>query len=137
MLECLIIGDSIAVGMANARRDCDNIAMSGINSSEFNRRYLASNKLTGGYSTVVISLGTNDWDGKRTLSNLVKLRKTISAERVMWVLPSAKLKPNERAAVLEVAGRSNDEVIDVPNDLLGKDGIHMTGKGYGVISNGF
>ncbi len=137
MLDCLIIGDSIAVGVAQVRRDCDSIAEVGITSTEFNRRYLMDDRLVGGYSTVVISLGTNDWDGKRTKENLIKLRGVVGAERVMWLLPSAGIKPEERAAVREVANQSGDGVISIPVNLLGKDGIHLTGKGYGAIAKEF
>lgn len=137
MFECLIIGDSIAVGIAAMRPDCESIAEVGITSGEFVRRHISDDRLVSGYSTVVISLGTNDWDGNRTRKNLLKLREIIGAERVMWMLPSASLKPEERAAVKQVAAECGDGVINVPDHLLSKDKIHLTNKGYGAMASEF
>ena len=38
MLECLIVGDSIAVGTAMARPECVSLSKGGINSSQWNRQ---------------------------------------------------------------------------------------------------
>ncbi len=39
MIECLILGDSIAVGTAQARPECVSYATSGINTTQFNKKY--------------------------------------------------------------------------------------------------
>ena len=39
MLECLIIGDSIAVGTAMARKECVSYARGGWNSWQWNKDY--------------------------------------------------------------------------------------------------
>ncbi len=39
MIECLILGDSIAVGTAQARPECVAYATSGINTTQFNKKY--------------------------------------------------------------------------------------------------
>ena len=41
MLECLIIGDSIAVGTAIARTECVSYSKGGWNSWQWNKDYLA------------------------------------------------------------------------------------------------
>jgi hypothetical protein len=57
MLECLIVGDSIAVGVSQIRTECQAIVKSGINSSDWNKKHLHKLKPT---KTLIISLGAND-----------------------------------------------------------------------------
>jgi hypothetical protein len=57
MIDCLIIGDSIAVGTKMFRPDCVEYVKSGITSIGWNKKY-GNNDLTA--NTVIISLGTND-----------------------------------------------------------------------------
>lgn len=132
MLDCLIIGDSIAVGVAEVRRDCDSIAVVGIGSEKFNRRYGTDDRLSGGYSTVVISLGTNDRDASK--ETLLAIRDRIGAERVLWILPP-KSKPTQRAAVMEVAKACQDGTISTAD--VSPDGIHPTARGYKTIGTMF
>ena len=62
MLECMIIGDSIAVGTAMARPECVSYSRGGWNSWQWNKDYLevAKSKPT---KTLIISLGANDHKG--------------------------------------------------------------------------
>jgi len=39
MIDCLIIGDSIAIGIHQFKQECQVIAKSGINSWQFNKTY--------------------------------------------------------------------------------------------------
>lgn len=128
MLECLILGDSIAVGVSQIRTECVSIAKSGINSTDWNRKHINQIKPA---KTTIISLGSNDWDGK-TYDNLRKMRKEIDG-RVYWILPSATRKPKERQAVLDVSNEFSDFIIDRPKEMS-PDGIHPTYRGYAEIA---
>ena len=57
MLECLIVGDSIAVGVSQVRPECASIAKSGINSRDWVTHNLG--KLEPA-KTLIISLGANE-----------------------------------------------------------------------------
>lgn len=129
MLECLIVGDSIAVGVSQVRPECQSIAKSGINSSNWNKLHL--NKLVP-TKTLIISLGANDL-GIDTEANIRKLREKAQAQRVFWLLPSQKLKPDQYRAVKFVAIEYGDTVIPRPEKDISKDGVHPTYKGYKAL----
>jgi hypothetical protein len=102
MLECMIIGDSIAVGVSQIRTECSSLSKSGINSKVWNEKYL--NKLVDVSSrTLIISLGANDYKGIETEENIRKLRLRANAQTVFWLLPSDKLKPYQVEAVKKIA----------------------------------
>ncbi len=126
MLECLILGDSIAVGTHQARPKCAVYARSGINSRDFVNRYIGKDLVAG---TVVISLGSNDHKGIKTKNELLDLRSQIVAKKVYWILPA--IKPEIQEIVEEVADKHGDWIIKIP--YLSKDGIHPTVKGYKKI----
>ena len=123
MLECLILGDSIAVGIHKARPDCAVYAKSGINSRDFVNRYIGKNLIA---DTVVISLGSNDYQGIKTKNELLDLRSQVQGKKVYWILPA--IKPEIQEIVEEVANIHKDWIIRIP--YLSKDGIHPTNKGY-------
>jgi lysophospholipase L1-like esterase len=75
MLDCIILGDSIAVGLGQARPDCDVFAVSGITSDRYVQTLLTSRQAR----TVIISLGVNDGEGAATADNLLRLRAAITA----------------------------------------------------------
>jgi lysophospholipase L1-like esterase len=129
MIECLIVGDSIAVGVSQVRRECQSIAKSGINSSNWNKLHLHKLKST---KTLIISLGANDL-GIDTEANIRKLREKAQAERVFWLLPSQRLKPDQVRAVKFVAIEYGDTVIPRPEKDISADGVHPTYKGYKVL----
>jgi lysophospholipase L1-like esterase len=131
MLECLIIGDSIAVGVSQVRPECQSIAKSGINSSNWNRLHL--NKLQP-TRTLIISLGANDL-GVDTDANLRKLRSAALADRVFWLLPSQRLKPEQYRAVKFIAIENGDTVIPRPERDISADGVHPTYQGYRVLGD--
>jgi lysophospholipase L1-like esterase len=129
MLECLIVGDSIAVGVSQVRPECQSIAKSGINSANWNKLHL--NKLQP-TKTLIISLGANDL-GIDTEANIRKLREKAQAQRVFWLLPSQRLKPDQVRAVKFVAIEYGDTVIPRPEKDISADGVHPTYKGYKVL----
>lgn len=124
MLECLIVGDSIAVGVSQVRKECVSISKSGINSTSWMNNHI--NSIPSSKNTI-ISLGSNDWD-KKTSQNLLEIRKKISG-KVYWILPSAERKPQERQAVIEIANEFHDVIVNRPNSIS-PDGIHPTYNGY-------
>ena len=131
MLECLIVGDSIAVGVSQVRPECHAIAKSGINSRDWNTKHLHKLKPA---RTLVISLGANDL-GINTEANVRTLRTNARADRVFWLLPSAKLKPRQVEAVRQVASEFGDTVIPRPESNISADGVHPTYRGYKILGD--
>jgi lysophospholipase L1-like esterase len=136
MLECLILGDSIATGVAVHRKECVSYAKVGINSKQFNRLYEAK-QLNA--DTVIISLGTNDSKYVDTYAELLRLRNTITAKRVIWIMPNA-VNPMSgasigivQASVESVAGAYRDIVIYMPKPMA--DRYHPTNDGYKKLAN--
>jgi lysophospholipase L1-like esterase len=124
MLECLILGDSIAVGTHQARPECVAYAKGGWNTWQWNRDYL-KNDLTA--KTVIISLGSNDHKGVKTKAELHRIREKVgTAARVFWILPA--IKPEIQAIVNNMAEEYGDTVL--PITRLQKDGIHPSWAGY-------
>ncbi len=132
MLECLIIGDSIAVGVSHIRKECTAIAKSGINSRDWSQQHLQKLKPT---KTIIISLGANDYKGIDTETNIRKLREKVIAERVFWLLPSSKLKPAQVEIVKQVASEYGDIVIPRPERDISADGVHPTYVGYKKLAD--
>ena len=134
MLECLIVGDSIAVGTAMYRPECVSYSRGGWNSWQWNRDYLpvASSKPT---KTLIISLGANDHQGVKTEAELRKMREAIVATQVFWISPGYQRKPTQTAAILKIAKEYGDIVLDRPEKHMSADGIHPTGTGYKQLAN--
>ena len=131
MLECLIVGDSIAVGVSQIRTECAAIVKSGINSQVWNSKHLDELKPA---RTLVISLGANDYKGIKTEENIRRLRTVAKADQVFWLLPSNKLKPAQVEAVKKVAEEFGDVVIPRPETDISADGVHPTYKGYKALA---
>jgi lysophospholipase L1-like esterase len=130
-MDCLIVGDSIAKGVADVRKDCTAYVQSGITSRDWYRKFY--NKPIGG-RTVVISLGTNDTAHINTREELLVIRSMFDyADRVLWLLPP--IKPHVQAAVFTVADAYGDDVLQINN--LSSDGVHPTSKGYKEIAKQF
>lgn len=130
MIECLIIGDSIAVGVSQVRPECQSIAKSGINSADWNRRNLQNLRPA---RTLIISLGANDYRGINTAQHLRHLRSEARADRVFWLLPSDRLKPAQVQAVKTVAAEYGDTVVPRPEKDIAADGVHPTYRGYRAL----
>jgi hypothetical protein len=73
LLDCIVLGDSIAVGVGQARPDCQTIAVSGITSEHYVQMFGGAPQAR----TAIISLGVNDGDASATGDNLAKLRGRI------------------------------------------------------------
>ena len=129
MLDCLIIGDSIAVGTKMFRPDCADYAKGGITSHGWFKKY-GHNDLTA--KSVIISLSTNDYEKADTESKLREIRKKINAERVFWVEPNNESKPNAVKHVHVIAKEFKDTVI--PTTRWQKDKIHPSWAGYKNIA---
>ena len=132
MIDCMIIGDSIAVGTAAARPECVSYSRGGWNSWQWNRDYLnvASGKP---YKTVIISLGANDHKGVATERELLKMRSSIRADRVFWISPGQERKPVPQDAIERIARQYGDTVLPRPQEHMSSDGIHPTGRGYKIL----
>lgn len=122
MLECLIVGDSIAVGIKMHRPECASYAQVGITSTKWNIRYSRSFDA----KVAIISLGSNDHSAKLTMRELLEVRRKIKADRVYWIIPA--IKPEMQQVVREIARMHNDARILIP--YLSKDKVHPTPTGY-------
>ena len=128
MIECIILGDSIAVGTAQFRPECVALAKSGINSRDWNKRN-RDNSVAA--ETVIISLGSNDTKDIRTIWEVTQLRERVRADRVFWILPANK---KHVAEFVELVARDfEDTVIHIPE--VSKDGVHPTTRGYKSLAN--
>ncbi len=123
MLECLILGDSIAVGTHQFKKECVAYAKGGINSWQWNKTYADKNLSA---KTVIISLGSNDHSGIRTIWELQRMRERVKADRVFWILPA--IKPDIQNMVKLVAKDYGDTVL--PITRLQEDKVHPSWAGY-------
>ena len=124
MIDCLVLGDSIAVGTHQFRSECVAYAKGGWNTWQWNRDYL-KNDLTA--KTVIISLGSNDHKGVKTKAELQRIREKVGSKaRVFWILPA--IKPDIQEIVKTMAQEYGDTVL--PITRLQKDGIHPSWAGY-------
>ena len=125
MLECLIAGDSIAVGIANVRKECVSYSKGGINSKQWLDKNVKNTPMIANH--VIISLGSNDHKYVKTEAELRVIRKLTSAQRVYWIMPSDKF-PEAQAAVWHVANENNDIILRT--DRMQTDGVHPSWAGY-------
>lgn len=128
MIECLIVGDSIAVGTAHFRPECTVMAKSGINSRDWNERHFHDQLQS---DTVIISLGSNDLKTLNTFKEIILLRSRIKARRVFWILPANK--PQKVELIRMVAEEYKDTIVPIPN--VSKDRVHPTVQGYRELAN--
>jgi len=125
MIDCMIVGDSIGVGVSHVRKECVSTAVGGINSWQANR-YESNKKIVA--KTVIISLGSNDHKGVRTEEELRRLRSNTVADRVYWILPA--IKPDIQEIVRTVAADWKDIVLPISET---SDKVHPTLKSYKEI----
>jgi lysophospholipase L1-like esterase len=124
MIDCLILGDSIAVGTHQFKQECVAYAKGGINSKQFLDKNITNSPFIA--NTVIISLGSNDHQYVKTEDELRTLRKLTKADRVYWILPA--IKPNIQEIVKKVASENNDIVLPIKS--LQPDKIHPSWAGY-------
>ena len=129
VLDCLILGDSIAVGISKARPARTTTARGGIGSAAFlQTMFPASPKAA---SRVVISLGVNDDASAATLANLRRLRGGVVSNQVTWLLPG--LKETVRQHIRTVAEEHGDRLVDTISQV-GPDHLHPGRDGYSRIA---
>jgi len=128
MLECLILGDSLAVGVGQIRKECVTYAVSGINSYNYVNRHVLNTKGNTSAKTVIISLGSNDTKNIDTYEELIALRQLVDADRVYWILPN--IKETKRKAVWMVARHFGDHILDARAVDRSSDTVHPTYNGY-------
>lgn len=131
MFDCLIIGDSIAVGTAAYRRDCSSIAKVGITSEQFNSQYRKIDPA----KVTVISLGSNDGEAKTTKMTLELLRVRLGGNHrfFIWIIPHGPAAQ----IVRDIANKYGDGAIERPPNKLEWDQIHPTAAGYQEIAKKF
>ena len=137
MLDCLIVGDSIAVGVAQVRTECVSYSTGGINSKQWVNKNIGKTPLIA--KNVIISLGSNDHKYVKTLEELRTIRELTKAERVYWILPAGVHPKNNvpveviQSMVKQVATENGDSVL--PITRLQKDGIHPSWAGYKELAD--
>jgi lysophospholipase L1-like esterase len=130
-MSCLIIGDSIAQGVAEIRKDCRSYTQVGISTLGWSKKWLEKIDLVS--DTVFISLGSNDKYGRfeDVADELYHIRADIGYDhKVIWVLPA--IKPWIQDLIMEVSYEYGDTVIQMVG--LSKDGVHPTIKGYKALA---
>ena len=132
MLDCLILGDSLAVGVGQIRKECVTYAKSGINSHDYVNRHVLHTQGNTSAKTVIISLGSNDFKNINTYDELDTLRQLVKADRVYWILPN--IKETKRKAVEMVAEKYKDNIIDARHHDRSPDNVHPTYRGYKSIA---
>ncbi len=133
MLDCLILGDSIAVGTHQFKEQCYSYAKGGINSQQFNKQYVDNRKRDFGAEVVIISLGSNDWDGIKTYNELYKLRERVKAERVYWILPNPEKFPRQAHDVNLIAISFGDTILKTKRYQA--DQVHPSWAGYKELAS--
>ena len=129
MIDCLIIGDSIAVGTHMARPECVAYARGSWNSWQWNKDYLAKASSQPA-NTIIISLGANDHNGVKTEFELRKMREAIKGKRVFWIDPGQDRKPVPHDVIVRIAKEYGDTILPRPKTHMSADGVHPTGQGY-------
>lgn len=131
MIDCIVLGDSIAVGTQLQRYECVSYSKGGINTWQWNKLY-ADKDLTAG--TVIISLGTNDHKFVKSERELLAMRERVNGKKVFWILPAGN-SPESGVSLEEIqntikriAAKYNDIVL--PITRVQSDGIHPSYAGY-------
>jgi lysophospholipase L1-like esterase len=123
MIECVIMGDSIAQGVARFRPTCAQITQQGVNSLTFNNSLIQS--VNARY--VLISLGSNDVGTPDLPRHLAAIRSRIQSREVTWLL--SVNNPQAAAQVQQIARAHGDRVVHV-RAVVGPDGVHPSTSGY-------
>lgn len=130
MLDCLIIGDSLAVGVGQTRPSCVTLAKTGITSAAYVKTFLPS--VPRKAARIVISLGVNDDASVPTRDYLLAVRRELQGQQVVWLLPG--LKQNVRDTIKQIARDMHDEWVDTL-PYVGPDHLHPSGTGYQAIAS--
>jgi len=133
MIDCMIIGDSIAVGTAQVRQECVSYSTGGINTWGWNKKY-ANKQLTA--RSVIISLGTNDHKGVNTFRELMAMRDRVDAQHVYWIMPPCndKFCKQHVNEIVEIIARNHGDTI-IGTKRVQADAIHPSTAGYKELAN--
>lgn len=101
MIDCAVVGDSIALGVGTEMHRCVVNATVGLPSAEIIGRVQHAN-------IVVISAGSNDARSPELENNLRAIRARAANAKVIWISP---MDPRAAAAVSRVARLHGDRVI--------------------------
>lgn len=132
-LPCAYVGDSIALGAGafqpkKTTNKCPVFARNGITA----RRWLSLYSTGIQAEKVLLSMGSNDY-GANVTREIMAMRQSIKAREVIWIAPGPQFAAN-RASVVQVANTFGDKVYERPNDEIGADNVHFTGRGYSRIA---
>jgi len=128
MIECAVLGDSIAVGVARSNTEYLMQAVVGINSNDYSLRFqqdISANR-------VLISIGSNDSSDPRSESAMRRMRDRITAEQVTWLLSPNNIRTSDIAK--RIARERGDRIVEV-RPFVGPDGVHPTTAGYHRLSS--
>lgn len=117
-MDCAIIGDSIAVGVAQQRFNCTIDARVGLSSS-------AIAHIVGDAEVTIISAGSNDPNNPKLITNLEAIRAKRTG-KVVWIIP---VHPVAASSVLSVARKHQDSIVFFNP---GKDKVHP--KSYQTLA---
>jgi hypothetical protein len=120
LTDCLLVGDSIALGIAGAFaltgfHGCGPVARTGAATQEI-RALVPSRR----YDLAIISAGSNDGDNPALAGDLKQLRETVHARRVVWIYPRSG---RPAWAVYKIARSYGDGAIGLKH-LRSRDDIH-------------
>jgi len=135
MIDCMILGDSIAVGTHQYRPECAIYAKGGVNTWQWRKQFLEGDKGPLPIAkTAIISLGSNDHKGISTRYELEKIRAAVNAEHVYWILPHGNNPTSGvdiewiQTFVKVVASVHNDTILHITR--VQSDNIHPSSAGY-------
>jgi lysophospholipase L1-like esterase len=135
VIECLLLGDSIAVGLYQQMPQCESLSKGGWNTYQWNRDYLKYDLSAG---TVIISLGSNDHRYVKTQAELERLRDKVTAGRVFWILPHGNLTAGvlpiaEIQRIIKMIAAIHGDTV-IPITRVQRDNIHPSWAGYKQIA---
>ena len=120
MIDCIAVGDSIAVGTGQAMH-CTVRAHVGWSSSKI---VTLSNGVKA--ELCIISAGSNDPKNPKLIVNLKKIRNNLDCNKVVWIKPINSTAANAVSA----AKKGNDSVVSFTPS---KDKVHP--KSYSTLAN--
>lgn len=129
MFECLILGDSIGVGTAQAinvryARQCEVQAVERATAEQI----LGWRRPPKSFGTAIFAMGSNDAAGAALARKLLSIRASVRTRRVIWLLPYAR---QQAYVVSSVAATFGDETLDLAR-FPSRD--HMHPARYGDVA---
>ncbi|NHR04451.1 hypothetical protein HA052_04500 [Chromobacterium haemolyticum] len=125
--DCLVLGDSLAVGISRGLPGC--VAQAKVGRTTRQNIAVAPGQP---FQVIVISTGSNDKD-RVSLEELRSLRLRLQARTVVWVIPSAQFRA---AAYVQFVAREFGDLTQPVDSVLGPDNVHPTRTGYRRLSAG-